>query len=120
MEQEPPELQRSKQFYDTLEASILEKGFINPILINAGFCPPISVRHLSREMRQDASKILVCCKWGGSRLYIAQKHKLDVPCLISDFIDRYDEPELTLSNVKSMLHSIREIVITDVGLWVKE
>lgn len=113
------ELIRKHKFFSELESSILEKGFINPILVNAGYCPKLWHRKLPAEMKADPSKILVCCKWGGSRLYIAQKHNLSVPCLISDFINRFNEPILTLPDVKLMLTNIREIVITDDGLWVK-
>lgn len=113
------ELIRKHNFFTKLEESVIKEGFINPILVNAGHCPWLWQRKLPAEMKNDSSKILVCCKWGGSRLWVAQKHNLDVPCLISDFINRFDEPSLTLSDVKGMLTDIREIVITDDGLWVK-
>lgn len=119
LQQPPAELLRKNKFYTELEKSILEKGFINPIMINAGFCPPIDHRKLPNAMKKNPSEILVCCKWGGSRLYIAQKHNLEIPCLVSDFIDRFDEPNLTLEDVRKLLISVREIVITDVGLWAK-
>lgn len=113
------ELIRKKNFYTNLEKSILEKGFINPIMINAGFCPWISQRYLPKKMAQDSNKILVCCKWGGSRLWVAQKHNFDIPCIISDFIGMFDEPEMSMADVKKLVSGMREIVVTDVGLWGK-
>ncbi|NJO61612.1 MAG: hypothetical protein HC836_26200 [Richelia sp. RM2_1_2] len=119
LEQNSAEINRKKIFYDELEKSILEQGFINPIMVNAGFCPTISKRYLPKHMVENKNEILVCCKWGGSRLYIAQKHQLDIPCLISDFIGKFVEPELDLATTQTMLYAIREIVVTDVGLWAK-
>ena len=113
------EILRKNTFYNKLEKSILKDGFINPIMINVGFCPWISRRYLPKEMAKDSNKILVCCKWGGSRLYIAHKHNLDVPCIISDFIDRFEEQPLSFVNVQKLVTGMKEIVVTDVGLWGK-
>lgn len=119
LEQGPEEILRKKKFYDNLESSILNEGFRNPIMINAGYCPPICYRKLPQEMAKNPDTILVCCKWGGSRLWVAQKHGLEVPCLVSDFVDRFDGPDLTRHDVESILVSVREVIVTDFGLWAK-
>lgn len=86
---------QKNQFYIKLEQSILEQGFRNPILVNAGWCPRIHDRghnqRLPLEMQADHSKILSCNTNGGSRLYIAQKHNLEIPCIISDYINRFPD-----------------------------
>ncbi|KKL58968.1 hypothetical protein LCGC14_2220070, partial [marine sediment metagenome] len=76
----------------------LKDGFRNPILVNAGWCAKIRDRgknvRLPLEMQDDHSKILSCPQNGGSRLYIAQKHNLRIPCIIVDYIDRFPEFKL--------------------------
>lgn len=89
-------LNKRNNFYIKLEASILEEGFRNPILVNAGFCQPRKVCFLSTEMQDDSKKILFCHSNGGSRLWIATKFDLTIPCIVSDFIDRFEnEVEIT-------------------------
>lgn len=62
------------QFYSKLEASILKEGFRNPI-----FCNAISEGTFSRV--------------GTSRLWIAKKHKLHIPCVIADYVHTWDDLE---------------------------
>lgn len=85
-------------FFDNLEKSILKEGFRNPILINAGWCAKIRDRGINNrlplEMQEDHSKILSCSQNGGSRLYIAQKHNLKIPCIVADYVDRFPEFKL--------------------------
>lgn len=116
------ELKRCEAFYNKLEASILEEGIKNPILVNAGFCPSISQRYLPDNMKQNSQDILVCCKWGGSRLYFAHKYDLEIAVLVSDFIGKYSAYEecFTLEDVQRFIVlPIREIVLTINGLWIK-
>ena len=82
-------MNRKNGFYDKLEASILREGFRNPILITAGWCRENKLHHLPIEMKEDHKKILWCGSSGGSRLWVAQKHNLPIPCIISDFVDRF-------------------------------
>lgn len=67
-------LEHRNQFYTKLEESILKEGFRNPI-----FCNSIAEGTFSRV--------------GTSRLWIAKKHKLDIPCVIADYVDRWTELE---------------------------
>lgn len=84
-------------FYKKLEQSILSEGFLNPILIVAGWSHDIDSKihqefirkTLPDHMKIDDSKILMCDRNGGSRLYFAHKHNLKVPCLISDYVERF-------------------------------
>jgi len=63
-------------FYAQLEASILKDGIRNPILVvsdNSG---------------------LYCKDSGCSRLWIAQKNNIDIPCLIADVNNRFSDKRL--------------------------
>lgn len=68
-------LERKNQFYTKLEESVLKDGFRNPI-----FCNAIEQGTFSRV--------------GTSRLWMAKKHKLDVPCVIADYVGKWDHLEL--------------------------
>lgn len=59
-------LNEQNGFFIKLEKSILREGFRNPIVIAA---------------KKDSIK----CIYGGSRLMLAQKHNLKIPCIISDY-----------------------------------
>lgn len=94
------------QFFINLEKSILKESFRNPILICAGWCPKIRDRgrngRLPLEMQEDHSKILTCNINGGSRLYVAQKNNLEIPCIIADYVNRFSD-FLLLENKKDVL-----------------
>jgi len=66
-------LEAKNGFYSKLEKSILEEGIRNPI-----FCMSIEEGTFG-------------CHPGTTRLWIAKKHKLDVPCIIADYVDRWIE-----------------------------
>jgi len=80
---------RKNNFYNKLEASILKEGVRNPILVWAGWYQDSKMTRLPPKMKEDSTKILVCHTNGGSRLWIAQKHDLDIPCIVSDFVNRF-------------------------------
>jgi len=88
-EQYIEKLNKQNNFYNNLEKSILKEGFRNPILAKAGWCLPKKYISLPDNMKNNFSELLICDSNGGSRLWIAQKYNLDIPCIISDFIDRF-------------------------------
>ncbi len=96
------EINKESGFYIRLENSILKEGFRNPILVDAGSCrlmrKGIKNPCLPIEMQRDHTKILTCNYNGGSRLMIAQKYNLQIPCIISDFIDRFSDFKLLETN----------------------
>jgi hypothetical protein len=73
----PPQskIERLYPFYENLEKSIEEEGFRNPI-----FCNSIEFGTF--------------CKYGTSRLWIAKKKNLDIPCIIADFVEQWKSLEL--------------------------
>lgn len=85
---------RNPEFYSKLETSILKEGVRNPILVWAGYYPPDNITKLPSNMQEDLTKILVCYDNGGSRLTIAQKYNIDIPCIVADFIGRFSEEKI--------------------------
>ena len=109
-------------FFTRLEASILDQGFRNPILVNAGFCQPRKVDWLPPEMQADPKSILFTHSNGGSRLWVAAQHNLEVPCIVSDFIGRFgNEPEIKTE--KELLTYYKDdprgIVFGEYGITIK-
>jgi len=87
-------LNKNNGFYDKLEASILKEGIRNPILVRSGWYLSSKITKLPFEMQENSTKILVCYDSGGSRLSIAQKHNMDIPCIVADFVDRFSEEKI--------------------------
>ncbi len=72
------ELNKKNEFFIKLEKSILKEGFRNPVLLSA---------------RKNDIQTL----YGGSRVMIAQQHKLDVPALIADYDNLFPELDMIAS-----------------------
>lgn len=68
-------MEKQLQFFSKLEKSILENGMRNPIVITA-------------------KKDNIENRYGGSRLMIAQKHNMDIPCIIADFDNVFPEAKI--------------------------
>jgi hypothetical protein len=75
----------SNNWFQKLENSILEEGFLNPIIVHAGLVPKREIGKLPKKHWRDQSELFVCYSLGGNRLYVAQKHNLDIPCLVCDY-----------------------------------
>jgi hypothetical protein len=78
-------LNEKNNFYNNLEESVLREGFKNPILVNYHKCDPIMLKSLPKTIQNTPKRFVVCDFLGGSRLYIAQKHNMDIPCIVSDW-----------------------------------
>lgn len=79
---------RLGEFYLKLEKSILKEGFRNPIFCNS---------------YEEGT----FCRYGTSRLWLAKKHKLEVPVIIADYVDRWTDLEL-LANKDDVLDHFRD------------
>ena len=80
-------------FYDRLENSILEKGIKDPIIITSGDIKPKYFKNLPEYMKKDKNKIIACIGPGCSRLYFAHKYNLEIPVIILDFINMFEQFE---------------------------
>ena len=67
-------LEQKYGFYSKLETSIDEEGIRNPI-----FCQSIEEGTFG--------------KYGLSRLWIAKRKRIDIPCIIADYVDRWTHLE---------------------------
>jgi hypothetical protein len=85
--------------YDKLEKSILAEGFLNPLIITCGTPRRKLVRHLPQEVlvKPKEKWLLLEGVTGGSRLWVAQKHNIPVPCIINDFTGNYRSGSRILS-----------------------
>lgn len=75
--------------YSKLEESILEEGFRNPLIITFGRPVRKDLKLLPPEMRNN-NNLLLEGTTGGSRLWVAQKHKFKIPCFINDFTGTFN------------------------------
>lgn len=110
---------RKKDWYLELEQDILTNGFQNPICI---------VNQLPKNdwmsIPEYGQKLGLICNWvGGSRLFWAQKHNLDIPCLVSDFTGKFkDLPEIRHLNQLNQYFKTppNRVVFTRWGLDIRD
>jgi hypothetical protein len=84
--------------YRKLEESVLAEGFRNPVVITCGYPKKRKIENLPPEMRSRRPEelLLLESNVGGSRLHVAQKHDLSIPCIVNDWTGRFaDRPEIT-------------------------
>lgn len=81
--------------YSKLEASILKEGIRNPLIVTCGFPRTRNMTFLPQEMRNVSPEnlLLLEARVGGSRLHVAQKYDMTVPCLINDWVGRFNDSE---------------------------
>ena len=91
--------------YKKLEASILEHGIRDPVIITCGWPVRKKMHHLPPELinKPPVQRLLLEGTTGGSRLWVAQRHRIPVPCIINDFSRNYNngEPLRTIQEVVS-------------------
>lgn len=89
--------------YERLEKSILAEGFRNPITVTCGPPRKRSWDCVPPEMRNADHKNLLFLETtvGGSRLWIAQKHNMTIPCLVNDWTGRFQSHK-ELANVEEI------------------
>ena len=97
-------LNQSVGFFNRLEESILAQGFRYPLLVIA---------------RDNVDFVRAV---GGSRLWVAKKHNLDVPCIISDFDGRYKHLKPIPPNPKEIhkyFPKSQRVTLGQNGVWVQ-
>jgi len=83
--------------YRRLEHSIMKEGFRNPVTVTCGLPRKRTLQHLPPEMRtwEPRNLLILETTTGGSRLHVAQKYNMQIPCIVSDWCGRFDhEPEI--------------------------
>lgn len=78
--------------YSKLEKSILEQGMRDPLIVTCGWPVRKKMEHVPPEVRtlSPNKRLLLEGTTGGSRLWVAQKHNIPVPCIINDFTGSYN------------------------------
>lgn len=77
---------KNDNFYINLEKSVLENGFRNPILVTRGWAPESAKKRINQgfpDLRYEDTNF--CCTFGGSRLWVANRNNLKVPCIVVDY-----------------------------------
>lgn len=93
MEEYEQELNKICGHYSKLEQSILAEGIRNPVVVTCGYPKKRMLKHLPPEMLAlpESELLLLEGTTGGSRLHIAQKLNLTIPCLVNDWTGRFDK-----------------------------
>ena len=86
------ELNKICGHYEKLEASILAEGIRNPVVITCGLPKKRTVKHVPPELLAlpESDLLLLEGTTGGSRLHIAQKYNMTIPCIVNDWTGRFD------------------------------
>ena len=91
--------------YSKLEASMLAEGMRNPLIVTCGPPTKRELKHLPPELRNrpQAEWLILEGTSGGSRLWVAQKHNLMIPCFVNDKTGRFagSEEILTIEQAAS-------------------
>ena len=93
-------LNETQEFFIKLEGSIIREGFRNPIVVTA--------------TRKKISN-----RYGGSRLMIAQKHYLEIPCIIADFDNVFPDAKVLngIDQIRSyFIDQPRKIIFKPYGI----
>jgi hypothetical protein len=91
MEEYEQELDKICGHYSKLEKSITEEGIRNPVIITCGYPKRRPMKYLPPELRNipESELLLLEGTTGGSRLHVAQKLDLLIPCFINDWTGRF-------------------------------
>jgi hypothetical protein len=91
MQEYEQELDKICGHYAKLETSILTEGIRNPVVVTCGLPKKRTIKHLPPELLNlpESELLLLEGTTGGSRLYIAQKHNLMIPCIVNDWTGRF-------------------------------
>jgi hypothetical protein len=92
MKEYEKELNKICGHYTKLEASIVAEGIRNPVVITCGLPKKRTIKHVPPELlaRPESSLLLLEGTTGGSRLHIAQKYNMTIPCIVNDWTGRFD------------------------------
>ena len=110
--------------YAKLEQSVLQEGFRNPIVITCGKPQRRKLQNLPPELLAKDPKELLLLEGttGGSRLWVAQKYNINVPCIVNDFTGRFNHltPLRTADEVKKFYKDVPRTLTLDVNKGVTE
>lgn len=81
------EIDRLCGHYQRLESSMLTEGVRNPVIVTRGPPRKRTWEHIPPEMHdwQPSDLYIMETSTGGSRLWVAQKHNMSMPCFVNDW-----------------------------------
>ena len=114
-------------FFKKLEESILKEGFRNPISVSKVRHKKECIFDFGKELKVNEAqpyikgdKLFICHMHGGSRLYIAQKHQLEIPCIVADFTHSKNK---TIRNYRELMDLFkdkpRSIKFREFGVFIE-
>jgi len=111
-----------KPFYQKLRLDIKNNGLLNPLLVSSGYCLKIRFDKLPEYMKEDTNSILVCDRFGGSRLSVAILEDIPlIPVIIEDWNERFFEyPEIfNVAIFRSLFNNVPKFVeLSPKGLFL--
>jgi hypothetical protein len=86
------ELNKICGHYEKLEASMVSEGIRNPVVVTCGLPKKRTIKHVPPELLAlpESALLLLEGTTGGSRLHIAQKHNMTIPCIVNDWTGKFD------------------------------
>lgn len=106
MQEYEQELNKICGHYTKLEQSILTEGIRNPVVITCGYPKKRSAKNLPPEMLvlSESDLLLLEGTTGGSRLHVAQKHNMLIPCFVNDWTGRFTNEPLIETEADARKH----------------
>jgi hypothetical protein len=103
MQEYEQELNKICGHYERLETSIMAEGIRNPVVVTCGLPKKRTIQHVPPEMLAgpESNLLLLEGTTGGSRLHIAQKHNMTIPCIVNDWTGRFDNAVEITSEVRA-------------------
>jgi hypothetical protein len=103
MQEYERELDKICGHYTKLEASIMTEGIRNPVIITCGLPKRRTVNHVPPELLAgpEGNLLLLEGTTGGSRLHIAQKYNMTIPCIVNDWTGRFDHAVEVVSEAQA-------------------
>ena len=92
--------------YAKLESSMLQEGMRNPIIVTCGPPRRRSLDQIPPEIRNRHPREILIMETltGGSRLWVAQKHNMAIPCLINDWTGRFSNLPVLNTVEQALIH----------------
>ena len=117
MQEYEEELNKICGHYSKLEESILKEGIRNPVVVTCGYPKKRTIKHVPPEMlaREESTLLLLEGTTGGSRLHIAQKYNMTIPCFINDWTGRFKHSQqiTTEQQARAYYKDQPELVVVD-------
>jgi hypothetical protein len=97
-----------QQFFQRLEEDIKKNGILNPVLVEAGRVRKGNRHRMNKYQTKNEQCLFFVTGLGGSRTWVAHKLGILVPCVISDFRDLLEAPEISKKDAEKLFPDLPE------------